>query len=98
MGHKWVINNGNPSRVTFQGPSNKILDLIKPEGEIDLKELGLNERQIEALRLMVNEGRRFTINEYSKMFNVSDKTTKRDMRKLVEGLNNKDRSGEGCIL
>jgi len=33
--------------------------------------------------LMVNEGRRFTINEYSKMFNVSDKTTKRDMKKFT---------------
>ena len=42
--------------VTFYGPGERILDLIPEEGVVDLRELGLNERQIEALQLMVNEG------------------------------------------
>jgi len=41
--------------VTFYGPGDRILDLIPEEGVTDLRALGLNERQIEALRLMVNE-------------------------------------------
>jgi predicted HTH transcriptional regulator len=41
--------------VTFYGPGDDILDLIPEAGVTDLRALGLNERQIEALRLMVNE-------------------------------------------
>ena len=48
---------GQTSKVTFQGPGERILDLIPEEGVTDLRELGLNKRQIEVLRLMVNEGR-----------------------------------------
>jgi len=36
-------------RVTFYGPGDRILDLIPEEGVTDLRALGLNERQIEAL-------------------------------------------------
>mgnify|MGYP005839708757 FL=1 len=43
-------------RVTFLGPGECILDLIPEEGVTELCALGLNERQIEALALMVNEG------------------------------------------
>ncbi|MCK4357598.1 MAG: DUF4062 domain-containing protein [Candidatus Cloacimonetes bacterium] len=74
-------------RVTFYGPGEKILDLVSnipEERQTDLKELGLNERQIEALRLMVNEDEKITIRKYANFFNVSDKTVKRDLKKLVE--------------
>jgi predicted HTH transcriptional regulator len=75
---------GNFFKVTFYGPGNKILDLVKPEGEIDLRRLGLNNRQIEALKLMVNKRKKMTIKEHADLFKVSEKTAKRDMRKLVE--------------
>lgn len=70
--------------VTFHGPGEDILDLIPEEGVTDLRELGLNERQIEALRLMVNEGREMTNREYRQMFDVSRPTAARDLRELVE--------------
>jgi len=47
---------GHTFRVTLHGPGDRILDLIPEEGVTDLRALGLNERQIEALRTMVNEG------------------------------------------
>lgn len=57
--------------VTFYGPGEKILNLIPEEGVVDLRELGLNERQIEALRLMVNEGVELSNRAYRDMFAVS---------------------------
>jgi len=70
--------------VTFYGPVERILDLIPEEGVVDLRALGLNERQIEALRLMVNEGRELSNKEYREMFGVSRPTSARDLSKLVE--------------
>lgn len=70
--------------VTFYGPGEKILDLIPEEGVVDLRALGLNERQIEALRLMVNEGRELSNKEYRETFGISRPTAARDLRKLVE--------------
>ncbi len=72
--------------VKFYGPGEKILDLvpsIPKERQIDLRELGFNNRQIETLRLMVNEGKTFTINEYYKKFNTNEKTARRDFKKLI---------------
>ncbi|PIP13894.1 MAG: hypothetical protein COX49_00850 [bacterium (Candidatus Stahlbacteria) CG23_combo_of_CG06-09_8_20_14_all_40_9] len=71
-------------KVTFFGPREKILDLIKPKNRIDLKEKGLNSRQIEALKLMVNEKRKLTNREYRKLFNVSKPTATRDLTQLVK--------------
>jgi len=78
---------GNIFRITFFGPGDKILDLVSnipEERQVDLKELGLNERQIEALKLMVNEGKKITIKLHTSLFNISDKTAKRDMKKLLK--------------
>lgn len=78
---------GDFFRITFYGPGDRILDLvpdIPEEKQTDLRELGLNERQIEALRLMVNEGKRFTIEEYHKSFEVNEKTARRDFQKLIK--------------
>lgn len=72
--------------VKFYGPGDKILDLVPSvpkERQTDLRELGLNERQIEALRLMVNDGKTFAINEYYQKFNTNEKTARRDFRKLI---------------
>ena len=50
----------------------------------DLRELGLNERQVEALRLMVNEGRELGNTEYREMFGVATRTASRDLMELVK--------------
>ena len=52
-------------------------------GVTDLRELALNERQIEALRLMVNEGREMTNTIYQELFGISRRTATRDLRALV---------------
>ena len=70
--------------VTFSGPGERILELIPEEGVVDLRELGLNERQIEALRLMVNERRQLSNKEYREMCGISRPTSARDLRELVE--------------
>jgi predicted HTH transcriptional regulator len=58
--------------------------LIPEEGVIDLLTLGLNERQIEALRLMVNEGKELSNSDYRRLFNVSQRTATRDLTGLVQ--------------
>ncbi len=73
--------------VTFYGPGDKILDLvpsIPEERTTDLKKLGLNERQIEALRLMVNEKISMSNKEYRNRFKVTDLTALRDLNLLIE--------------
>jgi ATP-dependent DNA helicase RecG len=70
-------------RVTFPGPGEHILDLIPEEGVTDLHALGLNERQIEALALMVNEGQTMTAGKYAQLFGVDRRTAQRDLGKLV---------------
>ena len=78
---------GNFFRVTFHGPGDKILDLVSSvpeERQTDLKKLGLNERQIKALELMLNQSKILTNALYQKIFNVSRRTALRDFRGLVE--------------
>ena len=73
--------------VKFYGPGDKILDLVPsiPEHrQTDLKKLGLNDRQIEALRLMVNENKIITNESYQSINNVSRRTALRDLQGLVE--------------
>ncbi|MEK6679089.1 MAG: ATP-binding protein [Nitrospirota bacterium] len=72
--------------VKFYGPGDKILDLvpsIPKERQVDLRELGLNNRQIDALSLMVNEKKTFTISQYIRKFNVTDKTARMDIGGLI---------------
>jgi len=79
------LEEGDFFVVKFYGPKEKILDLVSdvPEDrKTDLKELGLNERQIESLRLMVNDRKSFSNKEYRKKFKVSNQTYVRDMRVL----------------
>jgi predicted HTH transcriptional regulator len=58
--------------------------VISRAGVTDLRELGLNERQIEALRLMVNEGREMTSRLYQEMFDVYRNTASRDLARLMD--------------
>lgn len=74
---------GGGFEVIFYAPKD-IMKLIPEKGKIDLIKLGLSERQIEALKLMVNGNKKFTIKEYANIFKISKKTAKRDMKKLVE--------------
>ena len=73
--------------VTFYGPGENILDLVSniPDERItDLKGLGLKDEQINALKLMVNEGKEFTSSLYQKNYDVSRNTASRHLNKLVE--------------
>ncbi|MCX6030569.1 MAG: helix-turn-helix domain-containing protein [Chloroflexi bacterium] len=91
---RWMAGHGLPPpifqemgqtfKVTFTGPGESILDLIPEEGVTDLRALGLNERQVEALRLMVNEDRKLTNREYRQLFDVDDATAFRDLSRLVK--------------
>lgn len=71
-------------KVTFLGPEEKILDLVKPKNRIDLKEKGLNNRQIKALKLIVNERKKLTNRQYRELFNISKPTATRDLTQLVK--------------
>lgn len=70
--------------VTFYGPGERILELIPHEGVTDLKAMGLNERQAEALGKMINDGHEFTNTSYRELFNVSKNTATRDLQALLE--------------
>ncbi|MBM4086212.1 MAG: hypothetical protein FJ272_15620 [Planctomycetes bacterium] len=74
---------GQTFKVTFPGPGDRILDLIPEAGVTDLRTLGLNERQIEALRMMVNERQTFTNRTYCQRFGISVPTATRDLNTLV---------------
>ena len=74
---------GQTFRVTFTGPGERILDLIPEAGVTDLRALGLNERQVQALAIMVNEGNELTNRQYREMFGVAKNTALRDLDGLV---------------
>ena len=75
---------GQTFRVTFTGPGDRILDLIPEAGVTDLRDLGLNERQVRALALMVNEGKELSNREYRERFGISYITAYRDLTALVQ--------------
>ncbi|MFH1412498.1 MAG: helix-turn-helix domain-containing protein [bacterium] len=72
---------GGGFMVKFYAPED-LLSLIPEKDRIDLKQLGLNKRQIEALALMLNENRVFTNKTYRERFKVSNQTCVRDMKLL----------------
>ena len=75
---------GQTFKVTFTGPEENILDLIPEEGVTNLRSVGLNARQIEALRLMVKEGRKLTNRDYRRLFAVGNQTAAKELMELVE--------------
>ena len=81
------LEEGDFFIVKFHGPGDKILDLIPSipkERQTDLKELGLNERQIEALRIMVNEKKVMTNAIYREIFKTSERSALRDLNDLFQ--------------
>jgi predicted HTH transcriptional regulator len=91
------LEEGDFFIVKFYGPGDKILDLvasIPDERMTDLKELDLKNVQIEALTLMVNEGKVFTNELYRELFNVPRNTATRHLNKLVE-LEQVQKTGRG---
>ena len=71
-------------QVTFYGPGDKILDLIKDSRVTDLREVGLNERQVRLLNFLSKERKKISSREYREMFNVGKNTTNLDLTKLIE--------------
>ena len=61
-----------------------LVSSVPEERQTDLKELGLNERQIEALRLMVNEKESITNRKYCQIFQVSRNTAYLDLSDLIQ--------------
>lgn len=81
------VEEGDFFVARFYGPGDKILDLVPsiPKNRVtDLREIGLNERQIEGLKLMVNEQKSITIEQYTKMFKITDKTARVDLKELMD--------------
>lgn len=73
--------------VRFYGPGKNILNLVANTPEIrttNLTDLKLNERQLKALEMMVNQKIAFTNSMYQKEFDVSRYTASRDLKDLVE--------------
>ena len=80
------LEEGDFFVVKFYGPGDNILDLvpgIPEERQTDLHKLGLNNRQIEVLRMMVNEGKVFTNRMHREKFGVTNKTAATDLNILV---------------
>lgn len=81
------LESGNSFIVKFYGPGNRILDLVSsiPEDrQTDLRELGLMDRQIHALGMMVNEGKVFTRVTYEETLKVPSRTASRDLKLLTD--------------
>jgi predicted HTH transcriptional regulator len=74
---------GGGFEVRFYAPED-ILSLIPEPTKVDLRELGLNKRQIEALKLMVNERNEMTNRIYRERFSVTNKTAATDLDALVK--------------
>ncbi|MFH1391196.1 MAG: ATP-binding protein [Candidatus Diapherotrites archaeon] len=70
-------------KVTFFGPRNRILDLVKPTGEINLQEIGLNERQIKILNFLQKQGSVLR-KQLEDHFGITKKTTTRDLNQLID--------------
>lgn len=70
-------------QVTFFGPRDKILDLIKDSRVTDLRGLGLNERQIKVLNYLQEKGglARSSIQEF---LGTTKKTVTRDLNRLIK--------------
>ncbi len=81
--------------VSFYAPDD-ILSLIPESGKINLKELGLNERQIKGLEIIFKNGK-ITNSEYAREFNISRNSATNDLTSFIEkGLIKRIGKGRGC--
>ena len=69
-------------KVTFKGPKEDILKLVKPI-RTDLREHGLNNRQIKALTYIFDRGM-MSHTEYCALFDVSNFTAFKELKELVD--------------
>lgn len=69
-------------KVTFQGPKEDILKLVKPK-RTDLRKEGLNDRQIKALAYIFDKGM-ISHKEYCKLFDVNNFTAFKELKELVD--------------
>lgn len=80
-----VFSEGNDSfKVVFKGNNGRISIQGSGESLVDLKDLGLNQRQIDILTEIVNNDRPMTYDDHMEMFNKSKPTAERDFRKLAQ--------------
>lgn len=79
---------GNFFKIIFRGREKEYPNLYPPKNKtVNLKQLGLNDRQIAALEKMTNKGDIYTIKSYMNQFNVSRATASRDLNYMIkEGL------------
>ncbi|MBU4312415.1 MAG: DUF4062 domain-containing protein [Candidatus Omnitrophica bacterium] len=74
---------GDVFMVKFYGPGNKILDLVPSIPANRMTDLShLNERQLEALKLIYNKGNVISRKDYAQRFNTSIRSAQRDLRQL----------------
>lgn len=84
-------------QITFLGPGKDILNLVKPSNEVDLRELGLNERQIKMLNWL-QKNKQISSLEYQKVLGTIEKTAQRDLNELIEkGFISKKGAGRSTI-
>jgi ATP-dependent DNA helicase RecG len=76
------ITNPASFKVIFSGPGEKILELVRPSNELDLRTLGLNKRQIKALNYLQKKGS-LVRKEYEEEFEASKVTAFRDLKELI---------------
>jgi len=80
-------NFSNEFQVVFWG-RNGLKELPKEitddDKVLDLKNMGLKNRQIKALKLILNHDKSINADYYSKKFNVSKSTASRDLNDLVD--------------
>lgn len=76
------MSNPEPEMMEFQG-GFKVTLYKDRYSEEQLKKLGLNERQIKAVKF-VKEHTQITNAEYQNLLSVSRNTASRDLRELVE--------------
>lgn len=69
-------------KVTFLGPKEDILKLVKPE-RTDLRKQGLNDRQIKALAYIF-DNKAIAHKEYCELFDVPNFTAYKELKQLVE--------------
>ncbi len=70
-------------KVKFFGPGKNILELVRPSKELDLRELGLNKRQVDVLNHLQEKGS-LTRKEIEEFLGTTKKTTTRDLSELIE--------------
>lgn len=91
-------NFTNNFRVTFwgrNGTDELPKELTEEDDFLDLKKIGLKNRQIKALELILNQSQRLNAKSYSNMFNVSQPTASRDLNDLVKrNLITKEKEGK----